>query len=43
MTPEERKQHAALERDIAKLEKQIMALRAERNRIQNRATVRAGK
>lgn len=43
MTPEERKQLLTLDRDIAKAEKQVLALRNERKRIQNRATVRAGK
>lgn len=43
MTPEERKEHAALEREIAKIEKKVLALRNERKKIQNRATQRVGK
>lgn len=43
LTPEERKEHAALEREIAKIEKRVLALRNERKKIQNRATQRVGK
>jgi polyhydroxyalkanoate synthesis regulator phasin len=43
MTPEERAEVARLEREISKIERQVLALRNERKKIQNRATVRAGK
>lgn len=41
LTPEERKQVTALEREVAKLTERISVLRVQRLRIQNRATVRA--
>ena len=43
MTPEERAEVARLERDISKIERQVLALRNERKKTQNRATARAGK
>jgi len=43
LTPDERKEHAILEREIAKLEKRVLELRTVRKRIQNRATQRVGK
>jgi hypothetical protein len=43
LTPEEKKQLAAVEREIEVLEAKIMLAKAKRNRTQNRATVRAGK
>lgn len=43
LTPAERKRLATLERELTKLDSKVMLLRAERTRIQNRATVRAGK
>jgi hypothetical protein len=39
----EKKRLGVIEREIAALETKLVLLRAERNRIQNRATVRAGK
>lgn len=41
LTPEERREIARIDRQIAKLGQQATTLRTERNRIQNRATVRA--
>lgn len=43
LKPEEKKQLAAVEREIEELEAKIMLAKAKRNRTQNRATVRAGK
>lgn len=43
LTPEERVEVTRLEREITKIERQVLALRNERKKIQNRATVRAGK
>lgn len=43
LTALEKKRLSVIERDLAKLDKQLVLLRADRNRIQNRATVRAGK
>jgi hypothetical protein len=43
LTPAERKRIAAVERDLVAAETKLILLRAERNRIQNRATARAGK
>lgn len=43
LTPAERKRIAVVERELAATETKLILLRAERNRIQNRATVRAGK
>ena len=42
LTPEEKREIARLERIIAKAEKMAELPRLRRNRIQNRATVRAG-
>jgi hypothetical protein len=43
LTPEEKKQLAAIERKIEALEAKLMLAKAKRNRVQNRSTVRAGK
>lgn len=43
LTPEEAKELAVLEREIAKLDAKIAKAKAKRNRVQNRSTVRAGK
>jgi hypothetical protein len=40
LTPDERKEFRALEREIAKGDKQTKKLRAKRRTIQNRATAR---
>lgn len=42
LTAEERKRVTALNKQIAKLTRELSGLRSERSRIQNRATVRAG-
>lgn len=43
LTPAEKKRLAAVEREIEVLETKITLAKAERNRVQNRATVRHGK
>ena len=43
LTAPEKKRLAAIEKELATLDTKNLVLRAERNRIQNRATVRAGK
>lgn len=43
LTAVEKKRLADVEREMNSLETKIVLLRAERNKIQNRATVRAGK
>lgn len=43
LTLPEKKRLAAIEKELAALDAKNLVLRAERNRIQNRATVRAGK
>jgi hypothetical protein len=43
LTGPEKKRLAAIEKELATLDAKNLVLRAERNRIQNRATVRAGK
>lgn len=43
LTATEKKRIAVVERELKETETRLVLLRAERNRIQNRATVRAGK
>lgn len=43
LTAAEKKRLASIEREMDALETKLVLLRSERNRIQNRATVRAGK
>lgn len=43
LTAAEKKRIAVVERELKETETRLVLLRAERNRIQNRATVRAGK
>lgn len=43
LTAAEKKRLAVIDREMDALETKIVLLRAERTRIQNRATVRAGK
>lgn len=42
LTAPEKKRLATVERELNAIETKLILLRAERNRIQNRATVRAG-